>query len=432
MKNNNKFKTHLHNHTDLSKMDSTNKIEKFVKAAKEMGYTSLAITDHGTISGWIDFEMACEKYNVKPIFGVEAYERRESLVLEATNATNIKYYHSLFLAKNKKGAQFIMELVTESYKLENMTAKPNPKPRYSVDFLFKNREKIKGNVIWSSACVGGRIPKLLMENKEDEAQKYFDTMVKIFGKDDVYIEIQNHGDEYETKARKLLIDFARKNDANLLATNDIHYLKKEDYLSREYLMARNFGQTLNEREMKGQIYPSELYLKSQEEMDLLFKDCPDALENTKKVEEKCEKYSFKGEYWHYPKMDMPEGYNSDTYLRKLTYDAFNEKFPSNALSVESRQSLTDRIDMELEVMAKMDASAYMLIDADFTKAARDMMRVGPGRGSACGSVVAELLSITEIDPLKFDLFFERFMNPKRVSMPDCVVFKITCKLKIAC
>lgn len=397
------FKCHLHNHTDLSKMDSPNKIEKFAKKTKEMGYTALAITDHGTISGWIDFEMACDKYNIKPIFGVEAYEKRESEILNVSNMQNIKYYHSLYLAKNKKGAEFLMKLVTESYKLKNFYSKP----RYSIDFLFENKDEIKGNVIWSSACIGGRLPKLLLEGKEEEAKKYFETMVEIFGKEDCYIEIQNHGDENQTKVRKLLINFAKENNAKLLATNDIHYLNKENYISREILIARNYGQTLRERKEQGKIYFSELYLKSQEEMDLLFQDAVYALKNTQEVMDKCEKYSFKGEYWHYPNMDIPEGYSSDSYLKKLTYDAFNEKFPSNVLTKEKREILEERIDLELEVMAKMDASSYMLIDADFTKAARDMMRVGPGRGSACGSVVAELLSITEIDPLKYDLFFER-------------------------
>lgn len=398
-----KFMCHLHNHTDLSKMDSTNKIDKFVKKAKEMGYKSLAITDHGTISGWIDFELACDKNNIKPIFGVEGYEKRESDILNTTNVENIRYYHSLFLAKNKKGAQVLMKLVTEAYKLSNFYYKP----RYSVDFLWEHKDEIKGNIVWSSACVGGRLPKLLLRGKDDEAQKYYETMVEIFGKEDCYIEVQNHGDELETKARELLIKFARKNDAKLLATNDIHYLYKKDYISREILIARSGGKTIREREELGKIYVPELYLKSPKEMDLLFKDCEDALTNTFEVMNKCESYSFKGEYWHYPKMDMPEGYTSDTYLRKLTFDAFNEKFPSNTLSKENRDMLIERIDLELDVMSKMDASAYMLIDADFTKAARDMMRVGPGRGSACGSVVAELLSITEIDPLKYDLFFER-------------------------
>lgn len=408
------FSAHLHNHTDMSKMDATTKVKKMVERAKELGYSAIAITDHGTTSNWVDFELACDEHNVKPIFGVEGYEMRESSVLKVNNPFKVKYYHSLFLGKNKKGTDFINKLVTFSNKLENIYYKP----RYSVDFLMEHKDEIKGNVIWSSACIGGRIPKLLLEGKIEEADNYYKTMVDIFGKDNVYIEVQNHGVAAVDEARKLLIEFAKKHDANLLATNDVHYLHKNEYIAREILIARDGGKTLRDRKEQNKIYPSEMYLKSKEEMDLLFSDIPSALENTKKIADEVEWVSFKGAYWHYPKIDIPEGYNSDTYLRKITFDAFEEKYPINVVEEELRKELIERLDLELSVMSQMDASDYMLIDADFTSAARKMMPVGPGRGSACGSKVAELIGITQIDPLKYDLFFERFMNPKRVSMPD--------------
>lgn len=410
------FAAHLHNHVDAgSTMDSAATIKRLVGRSKELGYEAVAITDHGSISGWVDFEQECSKQNIKPVFGVEAYEKRESKILDISNPQRVKYYHSLFLAKNKEGAKFIQKLVTYSYKLTNVYSKP----RYDLDFLIEHKDEIKGNVIWSSACISGRMAKLLMEDKEEEALQYYNTMVDIFGKDDVYVELQNHVNvERVNIARLKLIEFAKKYGCQLLATNDIHYINKKEYIAREFLISRNYGQTIRMRKELNEIYPSELYLKNKEEMDELFKEVPEALLNTKRIVDKVERISFKGTYWHYPKIDIPEGYNSDTYLKKIVFEKFEEKYPVNTLSVEEKTSLTDRLNMELEVMSQLNASDYMLIDADFVSAARKMMRVGPGRGSACGSKVAELLEITSVDPMKYGLFFERFMNPKRVSMPD--------------
>lgn len=399
----NLFKAHLHNHFDLSKMDSTCKIDITVETAKKMGFEAISMNDHGTIAGWVNFAKACDKQNIKPIFGIEGYEA----VGLAKHKSGIKgernYYHTNFMAKNKKGIEFIYKLVTFSYKLSNFYYKP----RFDIDFLEKHKDEIKGNIIWTSACVGGRLPQLLLEGKTKDAQKYYNKMIDIFGKDDCYIEIQNHGEKEETKARELLIEFARKNNANLLATNDIHYLKKEDYISREILISRDNGQTLRERKELNKIYPSELYMKSIEEMESLFEDVPDALENTKKVIDSIEWIDFSGKKWHYPKLEIPEGYTIDEYLRKLVDENIANRYPINTMSLETKKSLYDRIDLELSVMSQMDASAYMLIDADFTNAAKKIMRVGKGRGSACGSVVAYIIGITDIEPIRYDLYFER-------------------------
>lgn len=408
MKKNYLFEAHLHTHFDTSKMDATCKIKETVKVAKEMGFSAISINDHGNINGHVEFAMACDSNNIKPIFGVEGYEA----VSAATDKNYTKgqriYYHSNFMAKNKKGKDFLNRLVTFGYKKDNFYNKP----RFDIDFLKKEKDEIKGNVIWCSACVGGRLPQYLLEGKDTEAQEYFDTMVDIFGIDNVYVEIQNHGEEEESKARELLIKFARQNNAKLLATNDVHYLKKEDYISREILLARNSGETIRERKEKGKIYPSELYLKSKEEMDRLFQDVPDALTNTKVLVDSVEWIDFKGTYWHYPKTDTPEGYTVDSYLRKMTYDMLEKKYPVNTMSEDLRNQIYERIDTELEVMAQMDASAYMLIDADFTQAAKRMgIPTGKGRGSACGSIVADIIDITDINPMKYDLYFER----KRMS-----------------
>lgn len=415
MKKENMFVAHLHNHFDTSLRDSCSKIDETVKAAKEMGFSAISMNDHGNISGWVNFAMACDKNNIKPIFGVEGYEAISSAKDKNYQKGQKAYYHTNLMAKNLEGVKFLRKLVTYGYKKENFYIKP----RFDIQFLEENKEQIKGNVIWTSACVGGRLPQLLLENKEIEAKEYYNKMVEIFGEDDCYIEIQNHGEEVESEARNLLIKFANEHNAQLLATNDVHYLNKKDYIAREIIIARGEGETIRERREKNKIYPSELYLKTKEEMDNLFKTIPEALYNTKKVVDSIEWVDFKGTYWHYPKTDIPEGYNSDSYLKKMTYDMLPKKFPINTMSEEERNFIYARIDMELDVMKKMNASAYMLIDADFTQAAKNRgIPTGKGRGSAAGSLVADIIDITDINPMEYELYFERFMNVERVSMPD--------------
>lgn len=399
-----KFKTHLHTHSDNSTMDGAGKVKKLVSAAKKMGYKSIALTDHGTITGWPYFAMACNDNNIKPIFGVEAYEKRESEILKTTNPMGIRYYHSLFLAKNKKGVQFLRKLVTFSNKKENFYYKP----RYTVDFLMEHKDEIKGNIVWSSACMGGRLPKVLAKNNEEEALKYIETMIDIFGEENVFVEVQRHNEPQETIVMNKVIEFAKKYNFNLLATNDIHYINKEDYIAREILNARAKGETLRERQEKGKIYPPELYLKTKEQMDELFLDIPESLTNTGVVEEMVEWVDISEKYWHYPNVDIPEGYTADTYLKEITFEMMKEKYPINTFSSDARTSLEDRLSMELDVMAMMNASAYMLIDIDFINYAKNNgIRVGKGRGSAAGSAVCYCTGITDVEPIQYSLFFER-------------------------
>ena len=399
-----KFFAHLHNHFDHSLKDAPVKVSKALKKAKELGYTAYAITDHGTISGWIEFAMYCKELNIKPIFGIEGYEAERDAKLKVNGIDN-KRYHSLFLAKNFDGIQALRKLATFSLKRENFYYKA----RYDRNYLLEHKEEFYGNVIWSSACIGGRLPKLLLQGKEKEAQEYYDFMVSIFGKENCFIEIHNHISILdEERARGLLVNFAKKNNGQLLATNDIHYINKKDYLAREIMIARENGQTIKFREENNKILPSELYIKSKEEMDELFKDYPEALENTKKVVDMIEHIDLEEKEWHYPNFPIPEGETPTTYLKKITYEKVSNKYPINTYSKEEREDLFERIDMELDVIDKCNASAYMLIDADFIVFAKENgIPVGPGRGSACGSVVANIMDITSIDPIPYALFFER-------------------------
>lgn len=409
----NLFKAHLHNHTDVSARDSAASIKKSLKRAKELGYKAYAITDHASVAGWVLADMESKKLNIKVIYGVEAYEAERKATQKVAGIDDNRY-HSLFIAKNKKGIKAIRELVTFAYKRVNTYYKP----RYDLEFLKANKEKFYGNVIWMSACIKGRLPQLLLNGKEKEAKEYIETMIEIFGKENVFIELQDHNLKDEKLILPKLINFAKNNGYQLVATNDVHYANKENYIAREILIARERGETIYEREKNGDII-KELYIKTPEEMDKLFEYIPEALKNTGKIVDMCEKIDLEEREWHFPYFPIPEGYTPDTYMEKLVWDKIEKKYPKEKFSKKEYEELKERIKMEIKTIAQMNASAYMLIDSDFIVYAKEKgIRVGPGRGSACGSVISNILDITDIDPIPYGLFFERFMNPERVTMPD--------------
>lgn len=406
---------HLHNHFDIgSPRDATSKIKDTVKKAKEMGFTAYAITDHGRIEGWIPFNMACKEYNIKGIYGVEGYEANRRAKDKETGIDDIRF-HAVMLARNMKGIKFLQKLVTYSFKRENFYYYP----RFDIDYLKEHKEEIKGNIIWLSGCINGRLPRLLLNGEQKRAKEYMETMADIFGKDAVFVEIQDHGIDEERTALPLLIQFAREHGYQLVATNDIHYLEKEHYLAREIMIARERGETIAQRKDEGKFLPPELYLKSEDEMEELFRHVPDAIENTVKIAQMCEDIDLEGKKWHFPEFALPAGHTADSYMEKLVWDKLPEKYPVNAMSPKEVQDLKNRIQLEIDTISKMNTSAYMLIVSDFIMWAKNKgIQVGPGRGSACGSVVAYLLGITDVEPIRYNLYFERFMNPERVSMPD--------------
>lgn len=406
---------HLHNHFDVgSPRDATSKIKDTVKKAKEMGFTAYAITDHGRIEGWVPFNMACKEYNIKGIYGVEGYEANRRAKDKETGIDDIRF-HAVMLAQNMKGIKFLQKLVTYSFKRENFYYYP----RFDIDYLKEHKEEIKGNIIWLSGCINGRLPRLLLNGEQKRAKEYMETMADIFGKDAVFVEIQDHDIDEERTALPLLIQFAREHGYQLVATNDIHYLEKEHHLAREIMIARERGKTIAQHKDEGKFLPPELYLKSEDEMEELFRHVPDAIENTVKIAQMCEDIDLEGKKWHFPEFDLPAGHTADSYMEKLVWDKLSEKYPVNAMSPKEVQDLKDRIQLEIDTISKMNTSAYMLIDSDFIVWAKNKdIQVGPGRGSACGSVVAYLLGITDVEPIRYNLYFERFMNPERVSMPD--------------
>jgi len=407
--------THLHNHFDVgSPRDSAAKVKDTVKQVKEMGFNAYGITDHGRIEGWVPFNMACKEYNIKGIYGVELYEAERRTIDKEPSIDN-KRYHSVMIARNKKGIQFLRKLITFTLKKENVYYKP----RYDLDYLKQHKDEIKGNVIWSSACIQGRLPQLLLNNDINRANAYVKTMVDIFGYENVFIEIQDHNIREEKEALQRLIAFAKNNNYQIVASNDVHYPDKEHYMAREIMIARERGETIAQRNNNGDILPPELYIKSEDEMIKLFEYIPEAIDNTQKIVDMCEDIDLEEKEWHFPDFQIPKGYTTDSYMEKLVWDNFPKKYPINVMSSQELESLKTRISFEVKTICDMNTSAYMLIDSDFIVWAKDKnIKVGPGRGSACGSVVAYLLGITNVDPLPYGLYFERFLNPERVSMPD--------------
>ena len=399
----------LHNHTDLggaevAAQDSVVKIEDLVKRAKELGQKAVAVTDHGSISAWVKFATACEKYNIKPIFGVEMYEAPEE-------EEKAKYYHSVFLAKNEKGRKAIQRLVTEAYKDCYYG-----KPRYSISYLEENKDEFNGNVIWLSGCVIVKMSKLILEQKEDKAREYLRRMVNIFGSENTFVEIQNHFIKDEEQVLPVLCKIAKTEKVDIVATNDTHFLRKEDYIARSISLARRRGYTINKygEPLYGAENPNnkELYFKSREEMEKVI-PFNEALDNTVKIADMIERISLKETIWHYPKLKDTGDKTVEEIFEEKVWEGVNKRYKG-----EEREKIKERTEYEIKVIEQMNAAAYMLIDADFTVKGKELMRVGPGRGSACGSVVAYALGITDVEPVKYDLFFERFMNPERVSMPD--------------
>ncbi len=395
---------HLHSHTHYSLLDGAGKIDELVKRAAELGMSALAITDHGNMFGALEFYKAAEKYKIKPIIGMEAYiaptERSFRKKIEGESTS----YHLILLAKNQTGYKNLIKLSSIAYK-EGMYYKP----RIDKEILREHSE----GLIASSACLKGEVPFKLRRGMREQAIKAAEEYLEIFG-DDFYFEIQDHGIPEEEHTYPLVYNLAKEMGVPVIATNDNHYLQKGDHEAHDILLCL---QQAKDRDDPNRMRYSteELYLKSQDEMYALFKDRPDVLERTMEVAEKIDlKIDFNRR--HLPEFPIPESEGSisaDEYLKRLSYRGAEDNYP------DLTDEVHERIEFELSVIKKMGFAGYFLITQDFINAAREKdIPVGLGRGSAAGSIVAYNLGITKIDPLKYDLLFERFLNPDRVSMPD--------------
>lgn len=392
---------HLHSHTEYSLFDGISRIGELVSHVKEMGQTALAITDHGVMYGAIYLYKECIKQGIKPIIGCEIYVTRGSRFDKSGNGKE-KLAHLILLAENNEGYQNLIKICSKAW-----TEGYYHRPRADHELLEKYHE----GLIVTSACVGGEVPQAILNGDMDEARKVIEFYINTFGKDNYFLEIQNHGLPEEAAVRPVLASLAKEYGLGLVATNDFHYTKKEDARSQEIKLCISTGKTLDDP-YHFHFANDEFYCKSGDEMRAILGNFPGAIENTRVIADRCNVELTFGEH-KLPSFDVPEGETAASYLRKLCEKALPERY---AIVTDKERS---RMDYELGVIDKMGFSDYFMIVMDFIHYAKSHgIPIGPGRGSAAGSIVSYLLHITEVDPLRFDLLFERFLNPARVSMPD--------------
>ena len=391
---------HLHVHTEYSLLDGANRIKDIPKRVKELGMDAIAITDHGSMYGVMEFYKACKKENIKPIIGCELYIAKRKME-DKDPLKDKTRYHLTVLAKNNKGYENLSKLVSYSNTIGMYY-----KPRIDKELLKKYSE----GLIILSGCMQGEIAQALLLGNDTKAEEIALWYKDLF-KDDFYLEIQANGLEKQNIVNIKMINLARKLNIKLVATNDAHYMYKEDASVHEILLCMQTGKTIyDEDRMK--FGTDELYLKSYEEMEEAFKNVPEAIKSTREIADKCELEIEFGNT-KLPNYEISENMSHFEYLKKLCYEGLNERY--NELTDE----IKDRIEYELNVINKMGFTDYFLIVWDFIKYAKEnKIPVGPGRGSGAGSLAAYALKITDIDPLKYNLLFERFLNPERISMPD--------------
>ncbi len=395
--------THLHVHSHYSLLDGLPKIDELLDYTKELGMDSVALTDHGVLYGAVEFYKKAKERGLKAIIGCEVYVANERMEQKRPNIDN-KRYHLVLLAKNEKGYKNLVKLVTKAH-LEGFYYKP----RIDENLLAKHSE----GLIALSACLAGKIPRLIMAKKYEEAEKLALKYQEIFGKDNFYLEIQHHPHNKEQKTtNEVLISISKKYGIPLVATNDTHYLRPEDAEAQDILMLINTGADPNDPE-RLTIKADDFSLRTQKEMEEAFKDVPEAIENTEKIAASCN-FEFELGKTKLPEFEVPNGKPPDEYIKDLCSQGLKNRF-----GLQPNKEIIDRLNYELSVIKQTGFASYFLIVQDFVNWAKEKrIVVGPGRGSAPGSLVSYLLNITTIDPIKNNLLFERFLNPERISMPD--------------
>ena len=393
---------HLHVHTEFSLLDGSCKIKEIVSRAKELGMDSLAITDHGVMYGCIDFYKAAKEVGIKPIIGCEVYVALGSRFDRSVSQSEDKYHHLVLLAENNEGYSNLMKIVSKGF-IDGFYYKPR------VD--YEVLREYSGGIIALSACLAGEVQKLLARGFYEEGKKAALMYQDIFGKGNYFLELQDHGIPEQRNVNTSLVRMSKELSIDLVATNDVHYINAEDAVAHDILLCIQTGKKVADED-RMRYEGGQFYLKSEEEMKKLFPYALDALENTHKIAERCN-VDIEFGVTKLPKYDVPEGYTSWEYLNYLCTRGLNGKYP------EDDGKLRERLDYELSVINRMGYVDYFLIVWDFINYAKEHgIMVGPGRGSAAGSIVSYCLGITDIDPIKYDLLFERFLNPERVSMPD--------------
>ena len=394
--------THLHVHTEYSLLDGSNKIKEYVDRVKALGMDSAAITDHGVMYGVIDFYRAARAAGINPILGCEVYVAPGSRFDREAGSGDDRYYHLVLLAENNQGYSNLMKIVSKGF-VEGFYYKP----RVDLSLLEKYHE----GIIALSACLAGEVARFLTRGMYEDAKKAALRYQDIFGKGNFFLELQDHGIPEQQNVNQQLLKMHRETGIELVATNDVHYTLAEDAQPHDVLLCLQTGKKLADED-RMRYEGGQYYVKSPEEMERLFPYAPEALENTYKIAQRCH-VEIEFGVTKLPKFDVPEGYTSWEYLNELCFRGLEERYQPVT------EELKERLNYELSTIRNMGYVDYFLIVWDFIKYARDHdIMVGPGRGSAAGSLVAYTLGITQLDPIRYDLLFERFLNPERVSMPD--------------
>ena len=392
---------HLHVHSEYSLLDGACRIRDMMDRVKEIGQDAIALTDHGVMYGCIEFYKAAKAAGIKPIIGCEVYLARRRMD-DRIHGVDNESYHLVLLCENRKGYENLCLLVSEAF-LNGFYMKP----RVDLELLEKYHE----GLIATSACLAGVVPQKLMDEDYDAAIAYTKKLAEIFGEGNFFLELQDHGIPEQTPVNQGIMRISRETGVPLIVTNDAHYLRKEDAQMQDVLLCVQTGKTVDDPN-RMRFQTEEFYLKTEEEMRQLFPNCHEAFENTVKIAQRCN-VEFVFNQYHLPSFPVPARYTNEQYFRKLCMDGFRERYENPP------ESYLERLEYEIGVISRMGYINYYLIVWDFIRFAKESdIPVGPGRGSGAASIVAYCLHITEVDPMKYALIFERFLNPERVSMPD--------------
>lgn len=394
--------THLHTHTEFSLLDGACRIEQFVSRAKSLGMQSLAITDHGNMYGAVDFYKACKKEGIKPIIGCEVYVAPR-MRFDKDKVLDKEYNHLVLLCKNEKGYKNLIKMVSKSY-----TEGFYFKPRIDHDLL----EKYSEGLVCLSACLAGEIPQALLQKDYDKAKRVALWYDELFGRGNYYLELQNHGINEQAIVNEGLKRLSRETGIPLVATNDVHYIEKQDAKIQQVLICIATNKTIGD-DTGLEFHADEFYLKSEQQMREIFADTAQAIDNTQIIADMCN-FDFEFGHTKLPYYETPNNMDHFEYFKMLCMNGMKKRYGENP-----PQKYYDRLEYELETVEKMGYTDYYLIVADFVSFAKSRkIPVGPGRGSGAGSIAAYCMEITDLDPMKYNLLFERFLNPERVSMPD--------------
>lgn len=395
--------THLHVHTEYSLLDGSSKISELLPRARELGMDSLAITDHGVMYGVIDFYKKAKEVGVKPILGCEIYVAPGSRFDREQSRGEDRYYHLVLLAENNQGYKNLMKIVTRGF-----TEGYYYKPRVDYEILERYHE----GIIALSACLAGEIPNKILKEDYEGVRAAARRMNELFGPGNFFLELQDHGLRQQTQVNSVIMRMSKELDIPLVVTNDVHYIKEEDAVPHDLLLCIQTGKLVTDED-RMRYEGGQFFLKSEEEMQKVFPYAREALENTHKIAERCNVEIVFGEQ-KVPKFDVPEGYDAFSYLKELCEEGLVKRYGD-----PPPEDLKERLAYELDTIRNMGYVDYFLIVWDFIRFAKSQgIAVGPGRGSAAGSIVSYCLKITDIDPIRYQLIFERFLNPERVSMPD--------------